>query len=262
MDKKNYLSKEEQILFSAIKKTDVIDNSFIKEVFPNYTSQKINKICHKLISKGYLHKIKKGAYIVNETPKEKPVITNPFKIASYINKGYIGFSSALRLYDLISYEPFTIFIATEKKSQEIEIGNYLFKTISMGKKATGTTFYKGVYTSTIEKTFFDCFYKPQYAGGYREIINALKNKPEIKWEKFFYYFQKYASDALFQRTGYIIELLAEKKIIKPPKHLIKEFKTHIKNKTKLLPAKESKGRYIKQWKLVDNIGEKNLLSEG
>ena len=146
MDKKNYLSKEEQIIFKEIKKTDVIDNSFIKEIFPNYSQQKINKICHNLISKGYLYKIKKGAYIVNEHPSEKPVITNPFKIAPYVNQGYIGFSSALRIYDLMSYEPFTIFIVTPNKSHETEIGNYIFKTVSMGKKATGTTFYKNVYT--------------------------------------------------------------------------------------------------------------------
>ena len=262
MDKKNYLSKEEQILFSTIKKADVIDNSFIKEIFPNYTSQKINKICHKLISKGYLYKIKKGRYIVNENPSDKPTIIDPFKIAPYVNKGYIGFSSALRLYDLINYEPFTIFIVTPKKSEEIEIGNYLFKTVSIGKKATGTTYYKNLYISTIEKTFFDCFYKPQYAGGYKEIINAISNKPNIKWDKLLYYFEKYASNSLFQRTGYIIELLIEKKIIDPPKYFLDTFKRNIGNKTKLIPTKQSKGSYIKQWKLIDNIGRKELISEG
>ncbi len=262
MDKKNYLSHEEQILIQEIKKTEVIDNSFIKEIFPKYSSQKINKICHNLISKGYLYKIKKGSYLVNEKPSKKPTITNPFKIAPYINKGYLGFSSALRLYDLTSYEPFTIFIVTKNKSKETEIGNYLFKTISMGKKATGSTFYKDVYTSTIEKTFFDCFYKPQYAGGYKKIINAFTNKPQIEWQKFLYYFEKYASDSLFQRTGYIIELLIENKIINPPKYLLNKFRTHIGNKTKLLPSKESKGNYIKQWKLIDNIGKKELFSEG
>ena len=98
MNENNYLTKNEQIIFSTIKKTDAIDNSFIKELFPMYPSEKINKICHNLLSKGYLYQIKKGVYIVNETPSKKPIITNPFKIASYLYKGYIGFSSALRVY--------------------------------------------------------------------------------------------------------------------------------------------------------------------
>jgi len=46
MQKNNYLSKEEQIIFTIINKTDVIDNTQIKEIFPNYSSQKINKLCH------------------------------------------------------------------------------------------------------------------------------------------------------------------------------------------------------------------------
>ena len=261
MQKKNYLSKEEQIIFTIINKTDVVDNTQIKEIFPNYSSQKINKLCHNLISKGYFHPVKRGVYIVNDVPSKKPVISNPFKLASYINKGYIGFSSALRLYDLISYEPFTIFIVTQNKSNELTVGNYLFKTVSIGKKATGATFYKNVYISTIEKTVFDCFYKPQYAGGYREFVKALTNIKKINWYQVLIYFNKFASDALFQRTGYILELLQEEDNIHLPKHILKEYKKHIGNTTKLVPDGTPKGKYIKQWKLVDNLGKKTILSE-
>jgi predicted transcriptional regulator of viral defense system len=260
MHKKNYLSKEEQIIFTILNKTDIIDNEQIKEIFPHYPSQKINKLCHNLISKGYLHPIKKGIYIINDTSNKKPIISNPFKLAHYINKGYIGFSSALRIYDLISYEPFTIFTITKNKSNELTIGNYLFKTVSMGKKATGTTYYKNVYTSTIEKTIFDCFYKPQYAGGYRELTKALTNIKKINWDHVLFYFNNYASSSLFQRTGYILELLKEEENIHPPKHILKEFKKHIKNTTKLIPSRDSKGKYIKQWKLLDNLGKKTILS--
>ena len=258
MQKKNYLSKEEQIIFTIINKTDIIDNTQMKEIFSNYSSQKINKLCHNLISKGYLHPVKRGVYLVNAEPSEKPAIGNPFKLASYINKGYIGFSSALRLYDLISYEPFTIFIVTQNKSSELTIGNYLFKTVAIGEKATGTTFFKNVYVSTIEKTVFDCFYKPQYAGGYREFVKTLTNIKKINWDQVLVYFNKFASNALFQRTGYVIELVQED--IHLPKHILKEFKKHIGNTTKLIPKGASKGKYIKQWKLVDNLGKKTILS--
>lgn len=131
----------------------------------------------------------------------------------------------------------------------------------MGEKATGATYYKNLYVSNIEKTFFDCLYKPQYAGGYREIIKAFSNQPKIQWNQLLQYFERFASDSLFQRSGYILELLIEKNIIKPPSSFIKKFKTHIGNNTKLLPSKKSKGRYIKQWKLIDNIGKETLLSE-
>ncbi|MDG6218271.1 MAG: hypothetical protein QCI00_02395 [Candidatus Thermoplasmatota archaeon] len=261
MDKKNYLTRHEQMVFSTIKKTDIIDNSLIKKIFPNYSFQQLNKITYSLMSKGYLYPLKRGTYIVNETPSETPLIHNPFTIAPYINKGYIGFSSALRIYDLISYEPFTIFIVTPKKSQELEIGNYVFKTVSLGEKATGAIFYNNVYVSNIEKTFFDCFYKPQYAGGYREIIKAFSNRPNVQWDLLLHYFERFASKALFQRSGYILELLTEQDIIHPPHSFLKKFRTHIGNTTRLLSQHRSKGTYNKQWKLIDNVGKETLLSE-
>ncbi|MBU1940767.1 MAG: hypothetical protein KKC68_03240, partial [Candidatus Thermoplasmatota archaeon] len=122
------------------------------------------------------------------------------------------------------------------------------------------TYFKNVYISTIEKTVFDCFYKPQYAGGYRELVKALTNIQKINWDHVVHYFNKFASNSLFQRTGYILELLQEKENIRPPKHLLKEFKKHIGNTTKLIPNGASKGKYIKQWKLVDNLGMNTIFS--
>ena len=132
----------------------------------------------------------------------------------------------------------------------------------MGEKATGTTHYKDVYISTIEKTFFDCFYKPQYAGGYQEIIKALSNTPKIHWDQFLTYFERFASNALFQRSGYILDLLIEQNMIHPPNYVLKTFKNHIGNTTRLLPSKGSKGRYVKEWKLVDNLGGNTFFLEG
>ncbi len=69
MHKKNYLTKEEQIIFTIINKTDIIDNEQIKEIFPNYSSQKINKLCDNLISKGRSYPVKRQIYIVNDISK-------------------------------------------------------------------------------------------------------------------------------------------------------------------------------------------------
>ena len=74
------------------------------------------------------------------------------------------------------------------------------------------------------------------------------------------YFDNYTSNALFQRTGYILELLQDEHYIHLPKHVLKEFKRHIGNTTQLVPGENSKGKYIKNWKLVDNLGKKTILS--
>ena len=251
-----YLSKEEQIIFTTIHKTDIINHEQIKDLFPFYSPVKINKICHNLLSKGYLHPVKRGIYLINEKPSDKPLIKNPYTIASYLNKGYIGFSSALHLYGLIDYEPFTIFMVSNHSSSELTIGDYLFKTVAFGAKATGSTFYKDVYVSTIEKTIFDCFYKPQFAGGYQELSKSLSQITSIDWDQVRIYFNRFASNALFQRTGYILEALNNNNTMRIPNDILDEFKSHVKSTTKLIPTAPSKGTYSNQWKVLDNLGNK------
>ncbi len=154
----------------------------------------------------------------------------------------MGFSSALRIYDLLEYEPFTIFVVTDKRSAERMIGEYTLRWVAMGDKAEGATYYQGLYVSTLAKTFFDCFYKPQYGGGYSTITKALY-EAELDWKEFLSYFKK-TSSSLCQRTGYVLELL-NKNTEKIPQNVIEYFSRRIRNNTRLLPCGKGKGEYIK-----------------
>lgn len=257
MDKNIYLTRREQEIFNAISSADVIQVGEIQGLFPHLNSKEINKICSSLSSKGYLYRVKRGTYLVQQRPSRTPVIKNPYKVATAIFKGYIGFSSALRIYDLLEYEPFTIFVVTYKRSVEKRIGEYTLKWVAMGDKAEGATYYRGLYVSTLAKTFFDCLYRPQYGGGYSTITKALY-EAELDWKEFLGYFKE-ASSSLCQRTGYVLELLNEK-TENVPHDVIDYFSKRIKNNTKLLPSGKAKGEYIKKWMLIDNLGKENILS--
>lgn len=225
---------------------------------PETGTRQINKICHGLSKKGYLHRVRKGVYLVSEKPSVTPVIKNPYQIATMVFSGYIGFSSALRLYDLLDYEPFTIFLITKSKSRDFVLGEYTFKSVAMGDKATGMTFYKGLYVSTLAKTFFDCFYKPQYAGGYAEITRALYQAKEIDWREFTSYFH-HASDALCQRTGYVLDMF-NRAGGTVPDFVLMYLRGRKKNKTPLLPSGGGKERYDRDWMVMDNLGMENIMS--
>ena len=257
MSENTYLNKQEQMIFNAISSADIVNSNEIKDIFPGLKPYQVNKVCSSLSSKGYLHRLKKGVYLVQKKPSNIPMIKNVYKIALALFKGYIGFSSALRLYDLIDYEPFTIFVVTGNRSMEKTIGEYTLKYVAMGNKATGMTYYNGVYVSTIAKTFFDCFYKPQYGGGYSTITKALYDA-DIDWNEFLGYFEL-ASNSLCQRTGYVLDLLGDATSVVPT-DVLDYFKNRIKNNTRLLPSGSSKGKYIKEWMLLDNLGKENILS--
>jgi predicted transcriptional regulator of viral defense system len=188
------------------------------------------------------------------------LITDPLAIGSRIFSGYLGFSSALRLYDLLDYEPFTVFVVSAKRSISIQVGEYSFRCVYMGEKAVGQTLYKGLYVSTKAKTFFDCFLKPQYAGGYSNIAQALYLNKEIDWEEFRKYFEAYASSSLMQRTGYVLELLKDETGKKVPEKVISFLGSNIGDKTRLVPDTKAKGSYVASWKLTDNEGKEKIMS--
>ena len=257
MMKNYYLSRTEQELMSILKSADVLTIQEIKVLFPELSEDMIKKVLSSLVKKGYLYRLKRGLYLVNEEPG-KPLIKNPYQIALMLFPGYIAFSSALRLYGLIEYEPFTIFVATPRKSGEKEIGEYTIKAIALGEKATGMILKNGIYTSTLAKTFFDCFYKPQYCGGYSEVTKALYEAEKIDWDEFLSYFKRFASDSLCQRTGYILELVKNLGV-DVPEGVIEYFRGRVRVWTKLVPTLPSRGRGVREWKLIDNLRKERIL---
>jgi len=255
MVKNIYLTRKEQAIFRLIRKTDIVTHAELTGFFPK--EKNINKTVHGLISKGYLFKLKKGLYLVNE--EGKLVIKNPYTIASALFRGYIGMSSALKIHGLLDYEPFTIFVVTPNTSSEKRIADYAFKAINLGKKATGQCFLDGVYVSTLSKTLFDCFYRPRYSN-YGDITKAVYEANGIDWKEFLYYFMRFASPSLYQRTGYVLDQLKKETGLDIPEHVIKHLGSHLRTRTRLLPSDRRSGVYVKEWKVMDNVGKQRFLS--
>ncbi len=258
MKKKIYLTPSEQNIFSVLSSRHTIDIGELQGIFPEISPLSLNKTLSSLAKKGYLYRIQKGVYILSRSPSQTPEIYDPMQVALTICSGYIGFLSALRVYELITYEPFTVFVITKKRSKIITVGEYTLQCVAMGKRCTDMWYYKGVYVSTLEKTFFDCFYKPQHAGGYAVITSALYQVSSFDWNLFCSYFSN-ESFSLFQRTGYILESLNNHTGIIPDT-VISYFRQYIKNNARLIPSGPGSGTYIPSWKIIDNIGAEQIFS--
>jgi len=257
MSKNIYMTRQEQRVFNAVPPGQIVTTGEIKDLLPDLEPYQINKACSSLSSKGYMYRLKRGTYLFQERPSGAPTIKDPYRIALALFEGYIGFSSALRVYDLLDYEPFTVFVVTRVRSASRSLGEYVFRAVAMGKLARGMTFYKGIYVSTLAKTFFDCFYRPQHAGGYSSITKALfEGAPD--WNEFIGYFDS-ASSALCQRTGYVLDIL-QKETGKVPESVLERMVARIRSNTRLLPSGRAVGRYSREWKVLDNLGEERILS--
>ena len=62
--------------------------------------------------------------------------------------------------------------------------------------------------SDLEKTFIDCLFKPDYAGGIVEVARAIyTSKDKIKYDILLEYAKKFDSQAVIKRLGFLLEML-------------------------------------------------------
>ena len=246
----NYLSPKEQLIFSQI--SDYKD-IFTSEDIKNLTGKKQHSLLMSLKKKDYIISLKRGHYATKEA-----FLENPYLIASELEKGAIAFISALKLHGLISYEPSSIFIITDRKSYKVTALNYIIYYVNL-KRKSGITSINGIFATSIEKTIVDSIFKPEFSGGYPIIAKAIFDA-KINWESLIKCLEGYGKSSLYQKLGYILSILkkAGKRI---PDYVLKELKGHIKNKIRLIPNPKLAYRYIKEWKIMDNLGESHILGD-
>ncbi|MEK6952807.1 MAG: hypothetical protein AABX29_07370 [Nanoarchaeota archaeon] len=253
MHKKNYLTQEEQEIWEYIKDKEIVDNELVKQIFPDLSENKRNKVLHNIYRKGFLKRARKDLYY---NPKE---LKSFYKLALKIKEGYVGLSSALRYYNLLEYEDFTMFIMTKDFQKKINLigTQYVVQFIPLKSLFIGFNKKDDIYIPSIEKTLFDCFLKPKFVG-FTNITKALYDA-RIDWNKFIAFFKMTKNNSLYQRTGYILELMKKKTKFKVPPFVFEFLFKKVKNPVKLIPIM-TKSKFNKKWKIQDNVGEKNILS--
>ncbi len=253
MDKKNYLTNVEQMLWGFIRDKKLVDNELVQQVFPDFSENKRNKLLNSLSAKGYLQRARRDIYY-------NPQRLNDFyTLALRIKEGYIGFGSALRHYNLLEYEDFAMLVATKNFRKKIELKGtqYTIQFVPLHHLFVGFEKKNDIYVSTIEKTFFDCFLKPRFVG-FTNLTKALYDA-KIDWHEFIRYFTLTKNNALCQRTGYILELMKKTTKLEIPSFVFAFLLRRVKHPVKLLPIR-GRSMFNKRWKVQDNLGEKNILS--
>lgn len=253
MDKKDYLSREEQGVWQYVQEKEIVDSGLVSDIFPEMPAGKRNKIIYGLHRKGYLRRARKGLYYNPER------LTDLHRLALRIHAGYIGLGSALRHYNLIDYEDFTIFVMTRsfRKKVSIEGTKYEIQFIPLGRLFTGFESRNGLRISSPEKTLFDCLLKPRLIG-FPALTKALYSS-RLDWRRFIGFFRMTGSGALHQRTGYLLELLKKATKMEIPPFVFGFLEKRVKNTVRLASA--GRGSTLsRRWKIQDNVGERNILS--
>lgn len=235
----------------------------------------VRKLLSDMTKRGLVMRIKEGLY--HRIPYEQQpgqYFPNWHLTAEAMvvpREYYIGFYSALDIHGLITQPAMVEQIVTNKqvkpKVQLVKNSwavpnravRFEFITLSKNrffgyKKHWIDDFHK-VNCSDLEKTFLDCLYKPDYAGGITEITKAIyKSRQKLNPIKLQNYLLRFDTQAVYKRLGFIISIL----------DLFPELQDYIFGKitstyTPLDPTHDKHGNYNSKWGIIDNVDYKSIL---
>lgn len=237
------------------------------EILSDRDNTTVRKLLSDMTKRGVIMRIKEGLY--HRIPYEqKPdqYVPNWHLTAEAMVKPkeyYVGFYSALDIHGLITQPSMVEQVITHEqvkpKVQQVKNVRFEFITLSekrfFGYKKHWIDDFHKVNCSDLEKTFLDCLYKPDYAGGITEITKALyKSREKLQPTRFQEYLEKFNTQVVYKRLGFIISTL----------ELYPELQKFITGKISssyapLDPSLEKHGNYSSKWGIIDNIDFKTVL---
>jgi len=254
-------------------KKTVVRASDVESVL-NCTLEYAYVLLHSLEKKRWLERIESGTYqfvpsAYGVYPNKVPP-ANAFVVgAALVTPYYFSYYTANSHYGFTTQMPFTYFIATTKKKADVEWQSANFKFVTLSKRKffghrTTRVIAAEVCMAEPEKSIVDSFDKPHYAGGIEQLARIVwRGFPQINREQLVDYALRMKSHSLIQRLGFIIDFLEKENLVEPLSPNLKILlKGYVGNATVYLDRRRpKKGTFSKDWRIMNNISEEQLLSE-
>lgn len=237
-------------------------------VLSNSKKSAVKELLSDMAKRGLLMRLKERVYYIIPYEKNSELFMPDWHVvAENLVEGgnhYIGYYSALQIHNLITQPSLIeqIVVAQQIKPSLLKIKNVSFQFIYhnelhfFGAKKIWIDSIHKVHCSDLEKTIVDCLFKPNYAGGIVEVAKAIYlSKEKIKFARLLEYTEKFNSQAVIKRLGFLLELLeittnitAKLKKIKTPSYVLLDTE---------LPKS---GKRISRWSVQQNLDSETIKS--
>jgi predicted transcriptional regulator of viral defense system len=265
-----YISKQSNELLSFFNEKDMkcFNSSEAVSALPNSSESAIKELLSDMTKRGLLMRLKKGLYYIIPYEQDAETFMPDWHlIAENIVKDakhYIGYYSALQIHNLITQPSLKeqIVVSKQIKPSSIKIKDVPFQFIYhnenhfFGTKKIWIDSFNKVICSDLEKTFIDCLFKPDYSGGIVEIARAIYlSRDKIKFNKLFEYSEKFQSQAVIKRLGFLLETLEiDTEIIE------KLQKAKTKSYVLLDTEIPKTGKMVSRWSIQQNLEIETIKS--
>ena len=191
------------------------------KALPGSKEGAVRELLSDMTRRGLLMRLKDGLfYIIPYEEDAGSFVPDWHLIAGCLVSGvaehYIGYYSALQIHNLITQPSLKeqIVVSKQIRPSEIKIKNVRFQFVYhnekhfFGQRKIWIDNFNKVSCSDLEKTFIDCLFKPEYAGGIVETARAIYvSRDKINFDKLLDYAVKFDSQAVVKRLGFLLETL-------------------------------------------------------
>ncbi|MFA6126337.1 MAG: type IV toxin-antitoxin system AbiEi family antitoxin [Bacteroidales bacterium] len=247
---------------------DCFDFTEALSVLPASNVNAVKELLSDMVRRGLLMRLNKGLYYLIPYEKDaESFMPDWHLVAGHLARGakhYIGYYSALQIHNPITQPSLKeqIVVSQQFRPSVVTIKAVDFQFIYhnenhfFGYQDTWIDSFHKVSCSDLEKTLIDCLFRPDYAGGIGEIARALyQSKGMIKFDKLLDYAQRFNSQAVIKRLGFLLELMGiESQII--------ENLRQIKTASYVLLDTElpKDGKLISRWSIQQNLESETITS--
>jgi predicted transcriptional regulator of viral defense system len=268
--KNKYISKQSNKLLSFFNEENLncFDYSLASKALPDSKASAIRELLSDMTKRGLLMRLKEGVYYIIPYEKNAESFMPDWHLVAehLVNdaKYYIGYYSALQIHNLITQPSLKeqIVVSKQVRPSEIKIKEVPFQFIYhnekhfFGSKKIWIDSFHKVLCSDLEKTFIDCLFKPDYAGGIVEVARAIyTSKDKIKYDTLLGYTKQFESQAVIKRLGFLLETLNINT------HIIQELQQMKTASYVLLDTELPKtGKRISRWSIQQNLEIETIKS--
>ena len=258
-----YISKQSNEILTFFNEQDkhCFDYELAKKALPKSNDSALRELLSDMTRRGLLMRVKRGLYYVIPYEQDAETFMPDWHLlAEYLVQKanhYIGYYSALQIHNLITQPSLKeqIVVSQQIRPSTIKIKDVPFQFVYhnekhfFGTKKIWIDNFNKVVCSDLEKTFIDCLFKPDYAGGIVEIARAIYiSRDKIKYNVLLDYAKKFNSQAVLKRLGFILEILQIETSI------IEDLQKSKTNSVVLLDTELPKSGKIKtKWSIQQNI---------
>ncbi|HPS31244.1 MAG TPA: type IV toxin-antitoxin system AbiEi family antitoxin [bacterium] len=238
------------------------------KALPQSSDSALKELLSDMVKRGLLMRLKKGLYFIIPFEKNPDSFMPDWHIIAgcLIKEAdyYIGYYSALQIHGLITQPSLKeqIVVSKQIRPSTIKIKGVDFQFIYhnenhfFGFKRIWIDSFNKVFCSDLEKTFIDCLFKPDYAGGIVEVARAIHiSKDKIDFNKLFKYAEEFKSQAVIKRLGFLLELLEIKTDI-----ILKLNKLKTSSYVLLDTELPKSGKMICRWSVQQNLETETIKS--